>query len=345
MKHFLLAAGLGLALAATPAMAQQGGPNGGGGGGMGGGTVGAGSQMGSRSLSADQFNQLQDYADLTKRLTKDDKAKGKTVDDLMKEDKDAAIALAGALPLSCQVDKAILAAQGPDTVDGKTIQTKTFESVCANGMGYFLTSRETLPGSGISCFAADTARKADITAGRKPGPVCALPELADVKAMATNVITRAGTPCTVRDYRWLGPNTTAHVEFDEVACADNSGYILTVALPGSTAPVRVISCRDSNARGLPCTLSDNGGEALIPQTFRNALKQRSIACDASDKDVHLHGQETNLKRFVVEFKCSQHPQGLVAYIPLNGVKAPFEVMDCAAAAKRSIKCTLSPAKP
>lgn len=344
MKQFLLAAGLGLVLAATPAVAQSG-PNGGGGGGMGGGTVGAGGQMGSRSMNTDQFNQLQDYADLNKRLTKDDKAKGKTVDDLLKEDKDAAIAMAGALPLSCQVDKAILAAQGPDSIDGKTINTKTYEAVCSNGMGYFLTSRETLAGSGISCFTADTARAADLAAGRKPGPVCGLPELADVKAMATNVVTRAGTPCTVRDYRWLGLNSAAHVEFDEVACTDNSGYILTVALPGSTAPVRVTSCRDSNAHGLPCKLSDNGGDALIPATFRNALKQRSIACDAGDKDVQLHGQETTLKRFVVEFKCSQHPQGLVAYIPLNGVKAPFEVVDCTTAAKRGVKCTLNPAKP
>jgi len=312
---------------------------------MGGGTVGSGGQMGSRSMSNEQFNKLQDYADMSRRLTKADKENGKTVDDLLKEDKDAAIALAKALPLSCQVDKAILAAEGPETVDGKTIQTRTYETVCANGMGYFLTSRESAPPSGISCFAADTASAADRAAGRTPGLSCKLPELADTKAMATAIITRAGQPCTVRDYRWLGDNAAAHLEFDELACSDNTGYILTVALPGSMAAPRFMSCHEANAHGLPCKLSDNGGDPLTPLTFRNALKQRSVACDASDQNVLLHGQETNLKRFVVEFKCSEHPQGLVAYIPLNGVKAPFEVLDCAGAAKRGVKCTLTPAKP
>lgn len=296
-------------------------------------------------MNQDAFNKMSDYANQAQRLTKDDKAKGKTIDDLMKEDKAAAMAVAGALPLSCQVDKAILAAQGPETIDGKTVQTKTYEAICANGMGYFLTAREAAAGSGISCFAADAARATDIAAGRKPGPACGLPELADIKSMATAVMTRAGTPCAVRDYRWLGPNAAAHVEFNEIACSDNTGYILTVALPGSTAPARIMSCRDSNARGLPCKLSDNGGAPLTAQTFRNALQQRSIACDAGDKDIQLHGQETNLKRFVVEFKCSQHTQGLVAYIPLNGVKSPFEVVDCAGAAKRGVKCTLNAVKP
>lgn len=344
MRRLLLAASLGLALATLPAPAQQSGPNGGGGG-MGGGTVGPGAQMGSRSLTSDQFNQLQDYADLSKRLSKDDKAKGKTVEDLMREDKEAAIAIAAAMPLGCQVDTAILAAQGPDTVAGKTIDTKTFETACSNGVGYFLTSRETLTATGLSCFAADAARASDIAAGRRPGPSCGLPGLADVKAMATTIMTKAGTPCTVRDTRWLGPNTVSHVEFNEIACSDNTGYILTLALPGSTAPVRVMSCHDSNARGLPCKLSDNGGEALTVQTFLNALKQRSIACDAGEHDVVIRGQETNLKRFVVEFKCSQHPQGLVAYVPLNGVKAPFEAVDCATAAKRGVKCALTVTRP
>jgi hypothetical protein len=339
MMRFGVAAAFALLL--MPAFAQQSGPNGGGGGGMGGGTVGPGAQMGTRSLTMDQFNQLQDYADLSRRLSKDDKAKGKTVEDLIKEDKAAAVAIATSMPLACTVDKAILAAEGPDTVDGKAVQTRTFETVCTNGMGYFLTSREAAPATGLTCFAADTTRSADVAAGRKPTPACGLPELGDIKAMATAVMTKAGTPCAVRDYRWLGSNSAAHVEFNEIACSDNTGYVLTVALPGSSSPVRVTTCHDSNARGLPCKLSDNGGEPLTAQTFRNALKQRGVACDADDKNVLIRGQETNLKRFVVEFKCSQHPQGLVGYIPLNGVKAPFEAVDCATAAKRGVKCSLS----
>ncbi|GAA0566501.1 hypothetical protein [Rhizomicrobium electricum] len=343
MPRMIAIAGLGLLLTATAAAAQTS-PVGGGGAGSGpGGVVAPGTQMGRGNISAEDFNKLQDYVDVSKRLSGDNK--GKTVEDLMKEDKAAATALVAAMPFACQVDKAVLAAEGPATVDGKTVQTKTYETVCTNGLGYFLTSRESLPTTALSCLAADAANAADKAAGRKPGPACLQPEVADVKTIATNLMTRIGTPCTARDYRWVGNNSSAHVEFGEVACTDNTGYIVTYALPGSTAPARALSCRESNARGLPCKLSDNGGEALTPQTFRKELKQRAIACDAADNDVRLHGQETNLKRFVVEFKCSQHPQGLVAYLPLNGVKAPFEVVDCAGAAKRGVTCALNPKRP
>jgi len=44
---------------------------------------------------------------------------------------------------------------------------------------------------------------------------------------------------------------------------------------------------------------------------------------------------------VAEFQCSEHPEGLIAYIPLEGNSAPFETIDCAAAAKRGLKCTLT----
>jgi hypothetical protein len=331
-------------LSAVPAIAQTPGGGGPSGPGVGGSTVQAGGQMGRDVISAEDFNKLQDYADMSKRLN-GEQNKGKTVEDLMKEDKEAATQLAGSMTFSCQVEKAILAAQGPETIDGKTIQTKTYETVCANGMGYFLTSRDAAHTSGITCFAADTSRQADQAAGRKPGPVCALPELADPKAMATTIMTRVGTPCTVRDWRWLGQSSASHTEFDEVACTDDRGFILSVALPGSAAPVRVATCRESALRGLPCKLSDNGGEIVTVATFRDALKQRGLACDAGNKDIHLFGQENIQKRFVVEFKCSQHPQGLVTYIPLNGVKAPFEAMDCTTAAKRGVKCALTPPKP
>jgi len=341
MKRILVLAGFGLLLTASCAWAQsQGADNNGGQPGVGGSSVTAGS-AGPGNISAGQFDAMQDYANMAKRLSKSDKEKGKTVEDLMKEDQAAASVLVTKMPLACQVQKAILAAQGPETVDGKTTQTSTYETVCANGMGYFLISRDVGLPSGLSCFAADTARAIDVAAGRKPAPYCALPEVADIKAMASSVITRAGTPCTVRDYRWVGQNTSLHVEFDEVVCSDNKGYILALALPGSLSPVHVSTCHDSAMRGLPCKLSDNGGAIITKQVFKGALQKHAIACDAGDADIHPFGQETVQKRYVVEFKCVQQPKGLVTYIPLADAKAPFEAIDCAAAAKRGVKCTLT----
>ena len=111
------------------------------------GTVGLGNHMGQNNMTQDEFNKVADYADNAKRLTKEDKAKGKTLKDLLAEDLANAAALAKSMPLSCDVTEAILAAEGPASLDGKTVDTKTYEAACANGMGYFLISQE--PGKAV----------------------------------------------------------------------------------------------------------------------------------------------------------------------------------------------------
>lgn len=73
---------------------------------------------------------------------------------------------------------------------------------------------------------------------------------------------------------------------------------------------------------------------------KDALKQHGVACEA-DK-VRVIGYETVKKRRVVEFSClKQQPKGLVAFIPVDDSKAPFEALDCDAAAKRQAVCTLT----
>jgi hypothetical protein len=325
----------------SPVFAQATGPGGGGMGTPGGQPMG--NHMGQNNMTQEQFNQVQEYADQAKRLTKEDKAKGKTLADLLAEDKAAAAAMTATMPLSCQVDEAMLAAQGPETIDGKTVNTKTYEAACANGMGYFLTALDPGKPFGMSCFAADATHAADVAAGRPPGTTCQLPPNADLNAMATAVLSHAGTSCTVKAHRWVGQNSATNTEFDEMACADGTGYMVALALPGSAAPVRVTTCHDSAMRGLPCKLSDNGVPVLTLQTFKDALAQHNIACNAnSEGDMHFFGQETGPKRYVVEFRCAQAPGGLVAFIPLNGNRAPFETLDCKAAAKKySVKCSLT----
>lgn len=336
-------AGLAAGACMFSATAQVAG--GGGGASAPGSTVGAGNQMGHSTMTQDQFNKLQDYADFARRLSKE---KGKTTEQLLAEDKADAAALVARMSFACKVDQAIEMAEGPETVDGKTVQTKTYEVSCVDGMGYFLISQDPAEPYGISCFAADFTHAADVAAHRTPGPVCGLlvPN-ADLNAMASALMTKAGTPCTVKNRRWVGQNSKAHTEYDEVVCSDNSGYIVAVALPGSTAAVHVSTCHDAAKNGLPCKLSDNGPGLISPRTFKDALAQHKIACDADpEKDIHFFGQENLQKRYVVEFRCSQRPSGLVAYIPAEGSKAPFEAIDCGTAAKRrpAIMCTLTPPK-
>ena len=324
-------------LSAGPLMAQGQGMTGG--SATPDGRITPGSQMGRGNLSQEEFMKLQDYVDLSKRIADGDK--GKTLEELLAEDKAAAEKIAAAILPSCVVGEALLATTGKNTAaDGKDVDVKTYEVTCKSGMGYFLVSQEPGKPYAISCFAADATHAADVAAGRKPGAVCKLPKNEDVNAMASNLMASAGTMCTVAGHRWVGQNAANHLEFEEVACADKSGYVLTVSLEGHTTPVHISTCHDSAMRGIPCKMSDNGVAAITPQTFKDALQQRGITCTTGDKDVRVIGRENAQKRYVVEFKCAERPKGLVAYIPLEDAKAPFEAIDCATAAKRGARCML-----
>jgi hypothetical protein len=294
-------------------------------------------------MSQDQFNQMQEYADRAKRLSKDDKAKGKTLADVLAEDKAIVTTLVTTMPLNCEVVDAIRVAQGPETVNGKTVETKTYETSCANGMGYFLVTQEPEKPYGFSCLAVDATRQADIKAGRKPTTICSLPANLDMKRMGATLLSKAGVTCAIKDYRYIGLNAANHTEFDEFACDDGKGYITIAGLPGAAIPVHVETCNQSALKGLACKLSDNGPlpVALSLKTFRDALAQQKIACDATDQTTRVIGQENAKKRYVVEFQCAQQPKGLIAYIPLAGTAlAPFEAIDCKTAAKRGAICAL-----
>lgn len=301
------------------------------------GAVGPGNgHLGPTSMTQDQFNQSMEQVDRARRLTADDKAKGKTVADLIAEDKAAVTAMVKEMPLSCEVSDAILAAQGPATVNGKSVDTKTYEAACSNGLGYFLVQPAEGKSYGFSCFAADATAKADVAAGRQPGAVCKLKDNADMKAMGASVLTKAGKTCpAVTDYRWVGQNAANHTEFDEFACTGGNGYMVISALPGAAFSPVVRTCPESAKAGLPCKYSDNGNVVTV-QTFRDALAAHNVACDAADNGIKALGQENAKKRYVVEFLCpAQRPHGLVAFIPLEGSTAPFEITDCAGAHKKT----------
>ena len=337
MNRYMTFAVAALAIAAlgTPATGQGAGSTAGAISGS--GAMPTGNHMGQNNMTQDQFNQMADYADTAKRLTKEDKAKGKTIADLLAEDKAAATALTKSMPLSCDVTDAILAAQGPVTVNGKPIDTKTYEAACANGMGYFLISQDSGKPYGFSCFAADATHAADVAAGRPPGAVCQLPTNANMKTMMATVLSHAGTNCAVRDLKWVGVSSASNIEFNEVACTDGNGYILRTALPGSLMQPNVIACHDSP---VACKLTSSGPVVNI-QTFKDALAAHKVACTASDSNVRAIGQQPASKRYVVEFQCPEQPKGLVAFIPLNGNTAPFETLNCAAAAKKGAVCKLT----
>ena len=303
------------------------------------GALPMGNHMGTNSMTQEQFNQLKDYVDQAKRLTKDQRVKGKTEADLKAEDKENAAVLVKNLAVPCEVSDAMLVAQGSATVGGKPVQTRSYETACTNGMGYFLVSQEPKPYA-VSCFAAEAKTKADAAAGMAGGAMCKLPPNADSKAMAAAILSRAGKTCNVTQVGWIGQNASTNTEYNEAVCADGTGYVLASALPGSANPPRVTDCHTSAMQGIICKLAHVEGAPIVTiQTFKDAIAKRGVSCGASN--VRVIGQQNISKRYVAEFQCSEHPEGLIAYIPLEGNSAPFETIDCATAVKRGLKCTLT----
>ena len=306
-------------------------------------TAAAGPAVGSSSASTD-YSRNATIDLISKDLLKQKRDKlGLTAPQLQEKDKADLTAVLNSVQFSCQLTNAQLQLEGTETVDGASVKTQSYEAACSNGLGYFIIGRgqQSRP-SGITCFAADATRQADLKANRPPDLACTLPENLDVKAMAANVVLRKGLSCTVRDVRWVGVSAKSNTDYTEIACGDGTGFILASPLPGSTATPQLVKCHDAAAQGIPCKLSDNGAMIVTLQTFKDALAQHQVACDATD--VRVIGKETTKQRHVVEFACPQHPAGLVAFIPLEGNTAPFETVDCAAAAKRGLACKLTPGK-
>lgn len=299
----------------------------------------AGSHMPSGMMSQDQFNKLGEYADTAKRLTKG-KDKGKTIEQILAEDKAAAVALTKTMPLNCDVTDAVLAAEGKATIEGKEYDTHTYEAACTNGLGYFLIAVDGGTPYGFSCLAAEATRKADIAAGRQPGTVCKLPPNLDPLAMTKAVLSRINIPCEVNGLNWLGQNSKSKIEYNEASCSGGTGYILISSLPGQTIVPQAINCHDAALRGLICKLTASG-PVVTKQTFIDALAEHHVPCSASVDKLHVVGQETAKKRYVVEFVCPEQPTGLVAFIPVADSKAKFETMDCKSAVKRSVVCKLN----
>lgn len=282
-----------------------------------------------RDYGVNELSKFGTYDAIKARLKQWNK-EGKTIAELLAEDKANAVSLVASSKLSCAMTNAVLIA-----VDDKA-QTKTYEVACQNGAGYFLVQSEP-PGkaTGFSCFAADAARQADIAAHREPTLNCSLPENGASKPMAAAILQRAGKICAVRDTKWHGQSATT--DFLEVACQEGPGFVVRSPLPGSLAPLHVDICLELTHIGFVCKLPGND-PAL--ETLKAALAQHKVPCDA--EAARVIGHEAVKRRQVVEYFCPiQQPKGLVAFLPAEGSTEPFEALDCPTAAKRQAICTLN----
>lgn len=264
------------------------------------------------------------------------KSKAPSKEDILRD----ATALTKASVPSCEVTDATLIADGTATINGKPVHVRTFETACASGLGYFLVDQAAEPTSGFTCFSAEVTHTADVAAGREPQPACALAANADTKKAATAVLSRLGHQCQVTNLRVIGLDTKANTELAEVACSGGTGYVIASPMPGASQALSALSCPDSYRRGVACRMSNNGAPLVTLETFKQALVQHKVACTV--QNARSIGRQNASKRHVVEFKCPEQPNGLVAFIPLEDGAGPFETMDCPTAGhKAHVICTLT----
>lgn len=254
--------------------------------------------------------------------------------------------LVNAAGLACEQTDTRFIGSGSMSVGSEKLAVKVYEVACSNGLGYILFSQATKAPQVISCFAARTGYDAAVAQGGTASLNCELPANADVKASAAALMAAANASCQVSNLRSIGVSETNHLEYLEVACADGTGSIVEIQNLGSPSSspqvVNVASCKDASLhQGLPCQLSDNGPESkpVTMRTYLTVIKQNGIKCEPTQ--FRLIGREVVDKRYVVEVQCPEQPDGLIAFIPLEGNANKFEAIDCNTAMERQIACKLT----
>jgi hypothetical protein len=251
--------------------------------------------------------------------------------------------LLAALHIACDVSDAQLVVSGTrkPAAGGRAIETSVYEAACHGAMGYLLETQGTENPVAISCLSAEEARAADAAKGGQPGFYCKLPENKDVYAMLASLIAaNAGAACEVTNVQLFGRSASSQSEYSEVVCKDGKGFLLGTALPGTQSKTTAVSCAEAAKQGIKCRLTD-AGPAETPvtlETFKSALAQHGVSCNIAQ--IRMIGQETHLKRYVVEYRCAEQPTGTIAFLPLEGNTNPYETSDCNTAARLDVVCTL-----
>jgi hypothetical protein len=249
--------------------------------------------------------------------------------------------LLAALNIACDMSDAQLVVSGTrkPPAGGRAVETNVYEAACRGAMGYLLETQGTENPIAISCLSAEEARAVDAAKGKEPGFYCKLPENKDVYGTVASLLTaNTGATCEVANVQWLGRSASSQTEYSEVVCKDAKGFLLGVPLPGAQSKTSAMSCAEAARQGIKCRLTDAGPveTPVTLETFKTALAQHGVSCNVAQ--IRMIGQETHLKRYVVEYRCADQPAGMIAYLPLEGNTNPYETEDCNSAAHRDVVC-------
>ena len=221
---------------------------------------------------------------------------------------------------------------GKSNEGGKTINTKIYELVCQQGLGWMIFAPEGGTANAFDCLALSTRKP---KAGEKDnGAVfCRLPQNANPIQGLQTVSTQAGSPCQLSDGSWMGTSADNKLDQYEGACADGNAIVLQVPRAGSPQKLTAISCL--SLKPGDCTYFPK--DKYIAQL--TAMAQPSgRACEVTDG--RFMGQTADHHTFF-ELACSDSKSGYV--LETDAANHYVRGIDCGRAAGMGLGCELTSA--
>ncbi len=171
---------------------------------------------------------------------------------------------------------------------------------------------------------------------------CELSDRARTVEALTPTAEDAKDGCTVSDMRYIG--SARAQDYYEVGCATPPGFVMVLDDKGQFQGA--VGCDKAAAIG-GCKFTDMA--AVTAEAHARAEANRTKYAAALDKagidcsgDTFARiGAQTDTGRDVVEFKCPEQPNGLMAFVPAAKPDAPFESFDCFTARMKALPCKLT----
>ncbi|MBX7249514.1 MAG: hypothetical protein K1X35_10795 [Caulobacteraceae bacterium] len=202
---------------------------------------------------------------------------------------------------------------------------RRYEVACGASIGYIIDRPATGAPTAVDCISASAS-----------GAECKLTSKEQINAYIGSIATRSGRPCNISGTRVMG-STSSGSTYYELACAGAQGYVMETK---GGAFVRAIDCLEAAGIGGGCTLTNVAAVAEAREgEYLQALRAKGIACAGTEFRVLGHDSRN---RDVVEFKCTDRPAGLVAFVPKPGSgTTDITNFDCFEAEGRSLQCQLT----
>jgi hypothetical protein len=132
---------------------------------------------------------------------------------------------------------------GKNTEGGKTTNTKIYELVCQQGLGWMIFSPEGGPVTSFDCLAL-SERKPKPGEADKGQVFCRLPPNAEPAQGLQPIVAQAGSNCQVAQGRWMGISTDSKLDQYELSCSDGRAFVLQSPRAGAAQKLAAVNCLD-----------------------------------------------------------------------------------------------------